>query len=108
MAHRTWWVTLAAVWVLAGPATAVAGPQAKAKEQPVPSKKEIPVAPETRLKIHAVFAKHAQGPLDRMEETRSGIYVTLMKDDLATAQCLQPELQRRAAEPGYPEGLRDP
>jgi hypothetical protein len=98
MVRRMWWVALPALLALAGPMRATAGPQAKADEQPSTSKKAIPVAPETRRKIHSSFVKHGAGPVDRLEETRSAVFAALLADDLATAESLQVELQQRAAD----------
>jgi hypothetical protein len=92
------WMTRLAVLGLSAQALVFAGPEAKTKPASSAGKRAIPVAPEARLKMHAVFAKHAQTPLARHQEVRTQIMQALVVDDLLGAQRLQLELQERGAE----------
>jgi hypothetical protein len=95
---RAMWLVAPAVLALAGQATVLAGAETKAKSEPAKAKKEIPVAPETRRKIHATFTRHAEAKFASWEEARRGVLQALLEDNLAGARRLEVEMQERGAE----------
>jgi hypothetical protein len=75
-----------------------AGPQAKSAVEPSGARKAIPVAPDARRKMVAVFVKHAEAPLARHEEARTKVLQALLADNLAAAQRFELEMRERGAE----------